>query len=238
LYNLETYHTLKYNQGAYMIDDGLNVSVKTPIKLFFNEDLIADSDKLRIFPGLGLKNYPRPVYTTYEGCFTLLKNGLREMKYGNLNTLSPHNVLTGFNTTEAIYTKVYFKRHTTIEIFLGSEEGGFEIVGNPIIGRYKYECEYDSPSWNITANAVVYASGLKIQWGNFNPHSASDDTSAVKGTYFPVMFDNTPSMSFTFNANSDHTVYYQDCPCAVSNEKWKLYKEADGNIGTWIAIGY
>lgn len=194
-----------------------------------------NSDKLLIFPSL--KNYPRPVYTTNERCFkVILENGIREMTDTNLNCLEPHNVLTGFDT-KAIYTKVYFRKHTALEIFLDSEVGSFEIVGNPIVGRYKYE--YESLSWNITACAVVYASGLKIQWGNFNPLAASGDE--TKGTYFPVKFEDTPSMSFTFKADSnhtDHTVYYQDFPYAVSKSKWKFNEGADNNGGTWIAIGY
>ena len=160
-----------------------------------------------------------------------------------MNVLSFHNALKGFDDEgNAEYASIYFTNNTAIELIYN--DNYWIIIGDPIVGRYHFMYEYyTAPSWNVSAKAVVYASGLKIQWGSFTHHSASGDKYATQETYFPVEFDQTPSMSFTFDTNVgsgalDAGVVHRDTPYAFDTKRWKLHSAAEGTYGYWQAIGY
>ena len=230
-----------------MIDDGLEVPINTPVKLFFNEDLKYRSDYLQIRAKIdNNKPIKVEVSTIKKTLRKIIWSDSRDTRISSDKTyLKYYYVLNGFHNINAPqYNCVYFAKGTVIEMVLTSydDELHWITIGDPIVGRYKYRYEYStSPSWNITAEAVVYASGLKIQWGNFTYHSTSNDE--FEETYFPVRFNNTPSMSFTFDTNVgsgalDADVVHRDTPYAFDTKRWKLHSAAEGTYGYWQAIGY
>ena len=256
LYNLETYHTLtKYNSDvnsyAYIIDDLDDIPVNTSIKLYFKENLTAISDKkyLLIYPRIG--THPRHIITSQTNVLNLNRHSNSNKTTTQLSHskewLSSYRFMNGDNSgysdsVAPTYTNLFFTEGTVLEVFLDNKDGDFILVGDPIVGRYEYNYNYAvAPTWDITANAIVYASGLKIQWGNFTYHSASND--ATMETYFPVPFLNLPSMSFTFDTNVgsgalDAGVVHRDTPYAFDASRWKLHAAVDGTYGYWQAIGY
>ena len=248
LYNLETYHTLtKVGDGSFKIDDGKFPFMNgNSVKLFFKEDFSL-SGAYYLMIASGPKNtQPKKVAVSSIRNFKIIAGGPHssegdEETYQDECFLHYHTVLIGFDSeNNPKYIEKLFAKGTVVELILTPYNGdkGWMVVGDPIVGRYEYNRKYfAAPPWNITANAVVYASGLKIQWGNFNPRAASNDAFAVKGTYFPVKFENTPSMSFSYN-NTDNNVARNDVPYAVDRQKWKINSGYEKNKGTWMAIGY